>query len=479
MFTDEAWDMPKVNWMPQGSFEPGEIPPTEDPDTGDMVQLPCVNRHWLPFVQGCLDQLRNPSTWIVADDDAMNAVLYRVARLKQMFGEWSACVSFDVRFDPDSCQLQKTLDGGATWEEISGWSSWLSCVPPQTLLGLDSGCTLRESFDGGDSYSPVPGWIDNFSQCVQEYTPVIGLPPNPDDQSPAQLACSISSYLAQEVVLASMSQAVTAIQDNLTLLAFGSSVVSLIPEFVLVTAGYDAVASIYGVIAEGTLSDYESALSDAALWQDVACAIFDAILTDGYVTPGNFSSVLSALSGITYSHPDVVSAITSYVSALGPTGLAQLSQRAGLVTGAACASCAGNWCFTWGNGYADFSVGWSAWSGFASYEPAGNKWVGVPTGLGDYHLYVVATIDPAIVINSLGIGDGGLSGQTNVIRLYSGGVGGTVVLNTGNSGNWTGSVTGADTILIGLESSPNFSLFTMRITGPGAGDNPFGDDNCV
>lgn len=386
MFIDEAWDMPKVNWMPQGSFEPGEIPPTEDPDSGDMVQLPCINRHWLPFVQGCLDQLRNPSTWIVADDDAMNAILYRVARLKQMFGEWSMCVSFDIRFDPGTCQLQKTVDGGTTWEEVDGWSSWLSCVPPQTVLEFDSGCTLSESLDGGETYNQVPGWTENFSGCVQEYVPIVGLPPNPGDQTPDQLACSIADYLANTIILESMSQAVTAIQDDLTLLTYGSSVLTLIPDFVLVAAAYDGFAAIYGIIAEGTLSDFESALTDADLWSKVRCAIYDAIQPAGYVTPGNFATIVANIEAITGHPSDVINAIASYVSSLGATGLAQLSQIAGLNSGADCSACAGGtgWCYhvdlrlSDGGGVNTFPGRFGSWS-------SGSGWVSTLDTVGTPH----------------------------------------------------------------------------------------------
>lgn len=485
MFTDEAWDMPKVNWMPQGSFEPGEIPPTEDPDTGDMVQLPCINRHWLPLVQGCLDQLRNPSTWIVVDDDAMNAVLYRVSRLKQMFGEWSTCVSFDVRFDPDSCQLQKTLDGGATWIEVDGWSSWLSCVPPQTLLEFDSGCTLSESLDGGETYSPVPGWIENFSECVQEYVPIIGLPPNPGGQDHNAFACSIASYLANEVILNAMQAGVTAITDDLSLLSFGANVLTLIPEFILVKLGYDAIEIIYTAIAEGTLSDYEDAVSDGTLWNEVTCAIYSAIASAGYVTPGNFSTLVSNVAGISYSHSDVITAIVGYLNSLGAVGLAQLSQRAGLLVGAICDCGSGPWCSWWQEGEEDICNGdWVGVTGGYTSTPStcsAGAFAAVSNGAGGWFVMVQAVLPFERTISSARVDYTG--GALDVFQwaFYDSS---DTLITTKSFTNWNDgfdppAISGVKRITV-VHGAGNgfFDLTSIKIGGPDSG-SPWGFNNGV
>lgn len=366
MAYDPAWDMPKQNWRQQGSFEIPEIPPAYDPDAAPLVCLPQINQHWLPFVMGALDQLRNPSAWLVADEDAMSTVLYRVSRLKQMIGVEGECVSYAVRFDPTTCQLQESTDGGTTWAEIDGWSDFVSCLPPQTLVDFDSGCTLNQSLDGGTTYEAVPGWLDNFSDCVQKYVPIIGLPPNPGDKSPDQLACAIATYLAEQVIVAAMGKAVTAISDDLTLLQFGLDVVNIIPEFVLVGLAADAFSAIYVAIQEGNLSDFEDALTDATLLSAVVCAIYGAIESDGYVTPGNFAAIVSAIAGISYAHPAVIDAIVSYLDALGATGVAQVSQVAGLEQGEDCSSCTGNWCYHW-----NFAVSDGGWVDYVNSPDTG------------------------------------------------------------------------------------------------------------
>jgi len=291
-----------------------------------------------------------------------------------MLGERADCgASMMIRYDGASCQLQQSVDGGTTWTEVDGWNSFNACLPPQTILGY-SECVLRESLDGGLTYTPVPGWADNFTACVQSAVPIIGLPPNPQEQSPAQLSCSIAVYLANQIIIGAMGKAVTAIQDDLTLLQFGLSVLDLIPEFVIVTAGVTAFSTIYAAVEEGTISDFESALTDSTLLSDIVCAIEGCILADGYVTPSNYSCILSSIGAISYT-ADVIDAIVGYLTALGAIGLAQLSQVAGLQTDADCSAC--GWCVKY-----DFSLGAQGWhataGGTGTYT--GSSWISQDNG---------------------------------------------------------------------------------------------------
>jgi hypothetical protein len=206
--------------------------------------------------------------------------------------------------------------------------------------------------------------------------PVIGLPPNPGDQAPDQLACSIASYLANQVILEGLQAATTAITDNLSLLAMADSILTIIPEFILVRAFVDGVSIVYTAVAEGTLSDFEAALTDTTLWANITCAIYDAIVADGYVTPGNCAGIAANIHSIGYSPSAVQDAIDGYVAAIGCTGLAQLSQRAGLVAGADCSDCAGSgWCYRW-----DLTVEPGPFASYDSDVPtvwtSGVGWVG-------------------------------------------------------------------------------------------------------
>lgn len=480
MTYDPAWDMPKIRWVQQGSFEAPEIPPDTEPDAEPLVCLPRINQYWLPLVMGALDQLRNPSAWLVADDEAMYNTLNRVSRLRGMLGVGEACMSFAIRFDAGTCELQQSTDGGLTWVEIEGWEGFSSCIPPQTTLQFDGGCTLQESYDAGATFVDVPGWTDNFSNCVQEYTPIIGLPPNPGNQLPSQLACSIAAYLAENVIIGAVGKAVTAIQDDLTLLSFGLNVLDFIPEFVLVRAGADAFSIIYTAVQDGTIADYEDALSDGALLVAIQCAIYSAILSDGFVTPGNFAAVLSNVESVSYTHPDVVTAIANYVEALGATGLAQLSQIAGLESDADCSACSDEWCYGWGDTDNPFDSDWFVLLGRGMFDPILNSWFAVPDGSGDMWLYLCINLDPTRTYTSLHVVTDVPGVQPDFMRFAAGpNATGTILFDT-NEAIWDGSMTGIGSMLVSfiLPGSTAYSVTHAEMKGPDSTDNPYGANNC-
>ena len=378
MIYDPAWDMPKVNWQQQGSFEVPEIPPAYEPDAEPLVCLPAINQYWLPYVMGALDQLRNPSSWLVADDDAMYTTLARVSKLREMIGVRATCMSYLIRFDGGSCQLQQSTDGGTTWTEVEGWADFVPCLPPHEELRLTDACALQGSYDAGTTWTDIEGWGDYFGPCVQDKMPVIGLPPNPGGQTPDQLACSIAAYLANQVILEGMQAAVATVSDDLTLISMAVSISNIIPEFVLVHLFVDAVSVIYTAVSEGTLSDYEAALTSAPLWAEVTCAIYAAIVGVGYVDPTNFATIVFNLSAMTYTPTDVVTAIHGYVNAIGATGLAQLSLRAGLEAGADCSTCGAGWCTKLD--FASGDQGSSILSPYGGVYTSGTGWVSTLRG---------------------------------------------------------------------------------------------------
>jgi len=430
---DPAWNMPSINWQQQGSFEAGIIPLVDNPDDGPLVCLPMVNQHWLALLLGCLDQLRNPSTWLVADDAAMSAILAKVDRFKQMMGDRSECLCTLVRLE--SCQLQTSCDNGATWTTVTGWD---------------------------------PG----FAVCVQEQIPVIGLPPNPGDETHDQLACSIAAYLADEVIKASMQQAIANIGTDLNLLTFGASILTIIPEFILVGIAYDAFGIIYAAISEGTISDYEDAISSTSLWLAVRCAIYDAIVGAGLVNSTNFPIIISNLSGISYVHADVISTIVAYVNELGPIGLAQLSQRAGLNTGADCSDC-GTWCYQWGGGATDFCNGdWvTCPGGFGTCFDG--VWHGQDGG-GFYDCCVAYT--PPVPILCSAIHFVATTPEYRNLRAYDA-PGGTLLVNVFDD-HWDGAPLTIGYITMDIEQHTLPCTISQVALG-GNGPNPIGDDNCL
>lgn len=157
--------------------------------------------------------------------------------------------------------------------------------------------------------------------------------------STAQQACNIAGYLANLVIKESIRKAIEAINDNQTVLGYGVIIIGAIPGAGLVMNFLaKALYGLYQSISGGTLSDYNDAIDDASLWSKITCAIYNAIVTDGQVTDGNFATIESNIAAVSYTHGDVMTAIENYVSDLGASGLEQL-QGTGALAVYDCSSC--------------------------------------------------------------------------------------------------------------------------------------------
>jgi len=315
---DPAWDMPQQNWLQQGSYESGQLPPITDPASGDGVCIGPFNRDWLPFVLGAMDQLRNPSSWIVADDDAMYATLARVDSLRQIFGEAGACVTCpEMRLQ--DCVLQISCDSGATWTDVSGWS-------------------------------------DNFRNCVQAAIPPTVPPPvgSPDAD---QRACNLSGYLATKVIQETMVAAHTVLAASGTELQFGIDVMSLIGfAFPITYSAILAFHDFFNYLSGQSLTEINTAATDPTLWSEVTCAIFCAIRGIGYVTAANFNAVATNLGAISYVYPWVAPSLHNYWNELGLANI-QAQQAVGALDSVDCSACTCGWCYTW-----DFTASDGGWS---------------------------------------------------------------------------------------------------------------------
>ncbi|MGH9700427.1 MAG: hypothetical protein ACRD52_13355 [Candidatus Acidiferrales bacterium] len=197
-----------------------------------------------------------------------------------------------------------------------------------------------------------------------------------------------------------LQQAITSINDGQTLVDMGAAVLALIPGADL-TLGLMAVGSavLYNQMFGGTLSDYQDAIDDPALFNRLRCAIQTATSADGYVTSGNFAAVLTAVSGVGYAHSDVISTIHDYLSGLGADGLMALQQPGGLEP-ATCIACD-----TWGRD-ADFRVAIpSGWFAGVGSSASGIGFTGVPfTSPDDFQGLVIhsnALGGPTTIINSV------------------------------------------------------------------------------
>jgi hypothetical protein len=338
MSYDPAWDMPQVNWQQQGSYEQGEIPLVVNPSDAPLVCIPPINRYWLPYILGCLDQLINPSSWITASDAATAAILDRAVALKQLVAQAGPC--------------------------------------PMYQLQLTAGCVLQYSTDGGSTWADVAGWDANFSNCVSSVTiPII--PPNPGGDPILQHACNIAGYIAQEILQASITKAVTDYNASRTQLQFANDVLQDIAfAFPLTALAVDAFVLLYNEYTSLTIADFTSASTDPVLWSDVTCAIFSAIKATGYITAGNVGAVIANVCAITYTATDVITALCAFISNIGLQNL-QGMQNIGAVDNVDCTGCSGyyTWCFNF-----DFTVSQMGWNQFHANPTTWTPGVGWVSG---------------------------------------------------------------------------------------------------
>jgi hypothetical protein len=448
MTYDPAWDMPKVNWQQQGSFEQGELALVDHPSDAPLVCIPPINRNWLPYILGCLDQLTNPSTWITSSDAALNAILDKAIELKQIVGQAGDCVLCpEMRLQ--DCVLQFSCDSGATWTDVSGW-------------------------------------VDNFPPCVQSAAIITTPPPNPGGRTTDQMACSIAGYLTDQIITVAIQQAVDNINNNRNLLQLGVDLALVIPEFVLVGLFVNAVADFYTFFSSMTVSDFEAALTDPALFSDIRCAIYNAIAADGHLTTSNFPTVLTNISAISYVHSNVITSIHDFLQTMGFPYLNQLSQGAGLNPYDDCSDCgmSPSWCYNF-----DFRTGMHGWS-----VPGGNP--GTWTASIGFEGTLVGSNDELVMVLAFGTelltdveveqvtsqnANGGLrkfftqtGGSATESWNLNGGASASPILTTHTP------TLSCDNVVLVLNTN-GFGAVTNVIQSvkfKGTGINPFGPNNC-
>jgi hypothetical protein len=305
---DPAWDMPQVNWQQQGSFEAGELALAYPPDAAPLVCIPPINQYWLPYIQGCLDQLVNPSTWITSSDTALNDALDAALKLKQIVGQAGACFMYQLQFTSD-CRLQYSTDGGGTWTDVAGWDA-------------------------------------NFANCVSSVI-IPPVPPNPGHDVIQQHACNISGYLSSQIIQLTVTHAVNGYNTGLTQLQFAQDILDTIAyAFPITSIALTIFHDLYAAVTGATISDFTAASTDPALWGAVTCAIYSAIRSTGYITAANLPNVIANVCAISYVHADVVTALCSFITNVGLQNL-QAMQNVGVVDTVDCSGCAAPWCYEW------------------------------------------------------------------------------------------------------------------------------------
>ena len=284
--------------------------PAPDADPGDTPVV-CVqfNSAWLPYILGSLFQLTQPTAWDPASPGYAD-VLAQAQSLMAIFSGAEDCTYMLTWNFTDTCILQYSVDGGATWIDVPGWAEFA----PTCFAG---------------PVGPVgPAFVGQGDA-----------PPNPSGGDAATQACNIAAYLAIEIVEVSLNQFISGINDAKSTADTLIGLIGLLTGFDPITdliLGAGIIAINY-IAAQGT-GPYETALADPAFLSSVQCAIYTAISADGYVTAANYPDVLTNLAAISYVDGDVVTTVHDYVAGLGLTGL-QMMQVSGSLYVGDCSGC--------------------------------------------------------------------------------------------------------------------------------------------
>jgi hypothetical protein len=367
---DPNYDMPFPDYQQTGSFIGPVSLPALGPLEGTLVSLPCLNPDWLRLLLGCVDQLRNPSTWASLTPSQTVTALGQVEDLRGALQQGGTCVICpEMRLE--GCVLQFSCDAGATWTDVAGWAeNFASCVvaafpcPPITNLQFDTGCDLKFSTDCGGGYLSVPGWTDNFSPCVSGVT-IPPVPPNPGSDTTAQRACNIANYIASVMIKDVLTNAVTAFNSSLSTLEFGLLIFDTVAfAFPITAIAADIFAALYIEITSINISDFTAAQTDPLLQSQLTCAIYEAISGDGYIKASNLSAVITNVCAMVYTYPSVVTALCTFITGIGLQNL-QAMQNVGALDVADCSGCTPEWCY-----HFDFTSSDGGWTpNFGHYTP--------------------------------------------------------------------------------------------------------------
>ena len=305
-------DLP--NWQPVSSFVEPVAPVDTDVDAAPLVCLQ-LNASWLPYIVGALMQLIQPTTWDTSDPTVLANMQQQALTLMELVGTAEGCSMLTFQFD-SACNLQFSNDGGTTWTDVPGWPTYA----PGCYTGPagPTGPTGPTGPEGG-------------------FTP--GTPPQQPGQSTAQFGCSVSGYIANQVIKSALSQVVSGYNAGDAIIDIATAIITaLIGGPVAAVVMTNAVNALYGLVLSGTIAHYEAAESDATLWSTVTCAIYGATYGTGYVTSANYAAVEAAIAGISYTYPDVIAALAEFVTELGVSGLEAL-QIPGALEVADCSGC--------------------------------------------------------------------------------------------------------------------------------------------
>jgi hypothetical protein len=187
--------------------------------------------------------------------------------------------------------------------------------------------------------------IGTAVQCSQ--------PPLIPGQPTTERACNISGYLANYIIKESVSQGINAVGNGLSIVTFVWGVVRFVPGFAeALPLTWLAMNGLLAAISAFGTGPFQTAVDDPTLFPAITCAIYQAILGDGQVTPANFPTIQSNIAALTFASADVKATIEDFITNLGASGLLAV-QTGGVFAAYDCTGC--------GTGPALGPVGPSPW----------------------------------------------------------------------------------------------------------------------
>lgn len=395
----------------------------------------------------------------------------------------------EFRCDPGTGLPQYSIDGGATWTNLpdcfigpAGPTGATGAPGPASIWRL-SGCNLQYSNDAGVTWTTASGWsIPAVQSCL------IGPPTFPPGTSTAQGACNAAAYLAALVIKGAINQAVSGYTGGATTY---NTIVAIVGLFDWVAPVIDLILAAGDILVNAvtalTISEYNTALADAAYWALVQCTIYLAIVADGAVDSSNFAAVATALAGMGSAYPDVDAAIAAYWNALGLNSVLQAQQQGAYYAGD-CSAC-GTWCY-------QYAYGTSAYTA-TSYDPGLTVWSPPNGWLG---LYNAAGAPPntetGIEVPFSGTVISGLKVECRVPNGTDSSISSVIIRRAGLSDityhpalggsgavqylSYSFPAQPVDTLYIVLRGDGNqTNQYIYAIEVSGAGSNPLGADNCT
>ncbi len=158
-------------------------------------------------------------------------------------------------------------------------------------------------------------------------------------QPTIQTACNVAGYIANYIIRHSITQAIQAKQNDQQILGFLDLLGPLfIPIFPITSFGIGAIIFLFNRIIPAQIAAFQSAIDDPFLFGNISCAIYNAIASDGQVTPANFPTIVSNVDALVFASSYVHDTVVQMITDMGADGLAAL-QAPGVVASYDCSGC--------------------------------------------------------------------------------------------------------------------------------------------